>query len=58
MRFKKYLEEETTAGDIATVDVKLDMAQRYERHKEKGKRCKKHKKYDCEICEEQKWDDE
>lgn len=53
--FRKYLKdiaEETTSGDIATVDTKLDLTQRYEKHKCKGKKCKAHKKYNCIICEE------
>lgn len=55
MKFKKYLKslaEETTTADIATVDNKLDMVRRYEKHAHKGKKCKKHKQYNCEICQE------
>jgi hypothetical protein len=55
MKFKKYLNdlsEETTSADIATVDTKLDMVKRHEKHAHKGKKCKIHKKYDCEICED------
>ena len=55
MKFKKYLKtlgEETTSADIATVDTKLDLVKRHEKHAHKGKKCKKHKKYDCEICQE------
>lgn len=54
MKFKKYLKglaEETTTADIATVDTKLDMAKRYEKHAAKGKKCKKHKRVNCPICE-------
>lgn len=54
MKFKKYLRdlaEETTSADIATVDNKLDMVKRYEKHSQKGKKCKEHKKYNCPICE-------
>lgn len=59
MKFKKYLRdlaEETTSAYIATVDNKLDMVRRYEKHSQKGKKCKKHKVVNCEICEEEKWD--
>jgi hypothetical protein len=55
MKFKKYLKdlaEETTAADIAPVDTKLDMTRR-NKHLEKGKKCKQHKKLNCEICAEQ-----
>lgn len=57
MKFKKYLKglaEETTSADIATVDNKLDMVRRYEKHQNKGKKCKAHKKFNCEICENEK----
>jgi len=59
MKFKKYLKklaEETTSADIATVDTKLDMTKRH-KHLQKGKRCKQHKELNCEICEEERWDD-
>lgn len=62
-KFKRFLYEEgeaaqgTTSADIATVDNKLDMVRRYEKHANKGKKCKKHKKYNCEICESEKWND-
>ena len=55
MKFKKYLKglsEETTSGDIATVDTKLDLAKRHEKHVNKGKKCKIHKDLNCELCEE------
>ena len=61
MKFKKYLKglaEETTSADIATVDNKLDMVRRYEKHAEKGKKCKKHKRVNCPICageQEESW---
>ena len=53
MKFKKFLkdiEEQTTSADIATVDTKLDMTKR-----KKGKKCKKHKQFDCEVCEEERY---
>ena len=45
----------TTSGDIAQVTSKLDMKRN--KHLEKGKRCKKHNKLNCEICgeHEDKW---
>lgn len=55
MRFKKYLKElgeETTSADIATVDNKLDLTRRA-----KGKKCKKHKRLNCQECENEKWDE-
>lgn len=55
MKFKKYLKrlsEETVSGDIATVDTKLDMVKRHEKHAHKGKKCATHKKYNCEECAE------
>ena len=58
MKFKKFLKglsEETTSGDIATVDTKLDMTRR-QKHLEKGKKCKKHKQLNCEICEEERYE--
>lgn len=54
MKFKKYLKklsEETTSADIATVDTKLDMVKR-QKHLEKGKKCKLHKKLNCQECAE------
>ncbi len=62
MKFKNYLKdlaEETTSADIATVDNKLDMVRRYEKHALKGKKCKKHKRVNCPICAaemEESWD--
>ena len=46
----------TTSGDIATVTNKLDMVKR-NKHLEKGKKCKRHNKLNCEICSEKedKW---
>ncbi len=45
----------TTSGDIAQVTGKLDMKRN--KHLEKGKKCKKHNKLNCEICgeHEDKW---
>ena len=40
MSFKEYIKEETTTGDIATVDNKLNLV----------KKCKKHKKENCQKC--------
>jgi hypothetical protein len=57
MRFKKYLEEETAAADIASVDNKLDMVKR-PKHLNKGKRCTLHKELNCEECLEEHWDDD
>lgn len=53
--FKKFLEEETVSGDIATVDSKLDLTRR-NKHLSKGKKCKKHKRVNCEACEQEKFD--
>ena len=47
MTFREFLKEETTAGDIATVDSKLGA----KAAPLKGK-CKKHKKADCPECKE------
>ena len=49
-KFSKFLDEETTSGDIATVDTKLDMTKR-PKHLQKGKKCKKHHKLNCDVCE-------
>lgn len=60
MKYREYLtflDEETTSADIATVDTKLDMVRRHEKHKHKGKKCKKHKQYNCKVCESAKWED-
>lgn len=66
MNFKNYLktlsEEDggsaTTSADIATVDTKLDMVKR-PKHLDKGHKCKKHKRLNCQECEdsleESKW---
>lgn len=52
MSFRKFIQEETTSGDIATVDTKLGMKRS---KNEKGKKCKEHKEVNCEICEEDRW---
>jgi hypothetical protein len=61
MKYRKYLkslEEETTSADIATVDTKLDMVARPQKHLQKGKKCKKHKVLNCEICEQEKYEND
>jgi hypothetical protein len=61
MRFKNYLndmKEETTSGDIATVDTKLDTKldpNRRQKHLDKGKKCKTHRIVNCEDCEDLKY---
>lgn len=60
MKFKKFLSalaEETTSGDIASVDTKLDLVKRSEKHLTKGKRCKEHKLLNCEACTASKYHD-
>lgn len=60
MKFKKFLTalaEETTSGDIASVDTKLDLVKRQDKHLAKGKRCKKHKLMNCEECDAKKYHD-
>lgn len=60
MKFKKFLTalaEETTSGDIASVDTKLDLVKRKDKHLAKGKRCKEHKILNCEECSSKKWYD-
>ncbi len=60
MKFKKFLTalaEETTSGDIASVDTKLDLVKRQDKHLVKGKRCKKHKLLNCEECDAKKYHD-
>lgn len=47
-KFKDFLREETTSGDIATVDNKLNTY----KHLQKGKKCKKHKKLNCIECQD------
>ncbi len=66
MKLKTYLdslglnEEDvgTSASDVATFTGKMDMIKR-NKYLEKGKRCKKHGKLNCEICEgefeDKKW---
>ena len=54
--FKDFLDEETVAADIATVDTKLDLVQR-SKHLHKGKRCKLHKELNCEECLNETWHD-
>lgn len=52
-KFKLYLDdlkEETTSGDIATVDTKMDLVKR-SKFLEKGKKCKKHGRRNCQECE-------
>ena len=49
--FRRFLDEEMTSGDIATVDNKLDTKPL--RHLQKGKKCKKHKRLNCIECTEQ-----
>lgn len=53
MSFRKFIQEETTSADIATVDTKLGMKRNV--HDKKGKKCKEHKEVNCEICEEDRW---
>jgi len=54
MSFKNFLDiyEETAAADIASVDAKLGSVRRAsnDKHMHKGKRCKLHKIYKCELC--------
>jgi hypothetical protein len=60
MKFKKFLTtlaEETTSGDIASVDTKLDLVKRSDKHLAKGKRCKEHKLLNCEECTASKYND-
>jgi len=60
MKFKKFLDklkEETTSGDIAGVDSKLDLIKR-PKHLNKGKRCALHKELNCEECNHNSIDDE
>lgn len=57
-KFKLYLDElkeETSAGDIAGVDSKMDL--RRHKHLEKGKKCAKHKRLNCVECldKDSKW---
>lgn len=51
--FKRFFNEETTAGDIASVDTKLEL-KRKPKHLSKGKKCQKHGKVNCEICAAEK----
>jgi|FLOH01.1.fsa_nt_gi hypothetical protein len=48
------VQEETTSGDIATVDTKLEMKPI---KRPKGKKCKIHKRMNCKECleEDSKW---
>lgn len=55
MKFKKYLNdlsEETTSGDIATVDTKLDMVKRY---KKKAKKAHTNEREDLLDMKESKY---
>lgn len=49
INFKKMLED-TVAGDIAPVDNAFGKPTKV-KHLEKGKKCKKHKKLNCEVCD-------
>lgn len=51
MNFRDLLNDikETSSGDIATVDVKLDLTKRANR--QNGKKCKKHKRINCLECQ-------
>jgi hypothetical protein len=53
-KFIKEIQEDTSTADIATVPVKLDLVKR-PKILEKGKKCKMHKKLNCEICESEKY---
>lgn len=46
MGYKNYLQELVAAGDIAPVDSKINMVRR-----QKGKKCKKHKRLNCQECQ-------
>lgn len=53
MKFKNFLkkiQEETVVGDIASVEKKLDLTRRHEKHVNNGKKCKAHKRVNCEEC--------
>lgn len=50
-KFLKNLEEEMQAADIAGVDTKLDFVRR-DKKRTKGKKCKMHKRYDCQECKD------
>lgn len=59
MKFKNFyreLYEETTSGDIATVDTKLVLSKKHPKRLQKNKKCKKHNILNCPICTpENKW---
>jgi hypothetical protein len=55
MNFKTYLREETTSADIATVDNRLDRKTDASAKKLKNKRCKAHKRNNCDECLTDKW---
>lgn len=48
--FKQFLSEEMTSGEIADVESKLEVSRM--KHLDKGKKCKKHKRANCEICQD------
>ena len=45
--FREWLQEETTAADIAPVDTKLNMKNSAQK---RNKKCAEHFKVDCSIC--------
>lgn len=45
--FLKYLDEEMTSGDIASVESKLGTRRK---QGQKGKKCKTHKRLNCHEC--------
>lgn len=65
MKFKQYIkkiQEETTSGDIASVDSKLGTTPARRdptelKHLHKGKKCKEHKLLNCEDCMNEHYND-
>ena len=50
------IKEETTSADIASVDTKLGSGPF--RRMKKGKKCKEHKRFNCDECQsddDEKW---
>lgn len=55
MKFKSFLKENNESDSNESVNDKINRSMKHEKHANKGKKCKKHKIFNCEVCVNDKW---